>query len=125
MNLKYIQKINLDQKKKITNDFFQQQYDSQSRIKKVIIHIYNYNEFGYIIKMYYQILLIKNIFFIQIKNALLDMTINNPIFIFAVIIVIWFIPGILVRRFNEVKQMKKNKSIQADAIRKLYPKSKD
>ena len=35
------------------------------------------------------------------------MTINNPIFIFAVITVIWFIPGILVRRINELKQIKK------------------
>ncbi len=53
------------------------------------------------------------------------MTINNPIFIFAVITVIWFIPGIIVRRFNETKQIKKKKKIQADAIEKLYPRSKD
>ncbi len=53
------------------------------------------------------------------------MTINNPIFIFAIIIVIWFIPGILVRRFNESKQLKKKEEIQADAIKKLYPKTKD
>tara|TARA_Y100001968_G_C19289676_1_gene683528 strand:+ start:522 stop:677 length:156 start_codon:yes stop_codon:yes gene_type:complete len=50
------------------------------------------------------------------------MTINNPIFIFALITVIWFIPGILVRRFNELKITKKKKKIQADAINKLYPK---
>ena len=55
----------------------------------------------------------------------MDMTINNPIFIFAVITVIWFIPGILVRRYNETKQIKKKEKIQADAIQKLYPKSKD
>tara|TARA_B100000945_G_C20374739_1_gene593979 strand:- start:231 stop:392 length:162 start_codon:yes stop_codon:yes gene_type:complete len=53
------------------------------------------------------------------------MTINNPIFIFAVIIVIWFIPGIIVRRFNELKQIKKQETSQADAIKKLYPNSKD
>tara|TARA_Y100001968_G_scaffold166302_1_gene152344 strand:- start:492 stop:653 length:162 start_codon:yes stop_codon:yes gene_type:complete len=53
------------------------------------------------------------------------MTINNPIFIFAIITVIWFIPGILVRRFNEIKQLKKKKKIQVDAIQKLYPKQKD
>ncbi|ABM76015.1 Hypothetical protein NATL1_14571 [Prochlorococcus marinus str. NATL1A] len=53
------------------------------------------------------------------------MTINNPIFIFAFIIVIWFIPGILVRRINELKQIKKSKKRQADAINKLYPDSKD
>ena len=75
--------------------------------------------------MYYQILLIKNLYFLSIKNDLIDMTINNPIFIFSIITVIWFIPGILVRRFNERKQRKKKERIQADAIEKLYPKSKD
>tara|TARA_Y100001968_G_C18921158_1_gene509831 strand:+ start:113 stop:340 length:228 start_codon:yes stop_codon:yes gene_type:complete len=75
--------------------------------------------------MYYPLLLISNLSFLLIKNALLDMTINNPIFIFVVITVIWFIPGILVRRFQELKQIKKNKKIQADAIEKLYPKAKD
>tara|TARA_B100000945_G_scaffold137356_1_gene109685 strand:+ start:789 stop:950 length:162 start_codon:yes stop_codon:yes gene_type:complete len=53
------------------------------------------------------------------------MTINNPIFIFALITVIWFIPGIIVRRFNELKKIKNKKKIQADAIQKLYPKTKD
>tara|TARA_Y100001968_G_scaffold276060_1_gene270152 strand:+ start:249 stop:410 length:162 start_codon:yes stop_codon:yes gene_type:complete len=53
------------------------------------------------------------------------MTINNPIFIFAVITVIWFIPGIIVRRFNETKKIKNKKRMQADAIKKLYPKSKE
>ena len=75
--------------------------------------------------MYYQLLLINNKYFLLIKNILLDMTINNPIFIFSVIIVIWFIPGILVRRINELKQIKKSKKRQADAINKLYPNSKD
>ena len=60
-----------------------------------------------------------------IKNTLLDMTINNPLFIFSVITVIWFIPGIIVRRYNELKQIKKKEKTQADAIKKLYPKSKD
>ncbi len=53
------------------------------------------------------------------------MTINNPIFIFALITVIWFIPGILVRRFNESKQIKTKEKTQADAIKKLYPRPKD
>ena len=60
-----------------------------------------------------------------IKTTLINMTINNPLFILAVITVIWFIPGIIVRRFNESKQIKKKEKSQADAIRKLYPKSKD
>ena len=75
--------------------------------------------------MFYQILLIQNIYFLSVKHDLLDMTINNPIFIFTIITVIWFIPGIIVRRFNERKQRKKKEKIQADAIEKLYPKSKD
>ena len=75
--------------------------------------------------MYYQFLLVNNILFLLLNNTLLDMTINNPIFIFAAITVIWFIPGILVRRYNEKKILKKKERTQADAIQKLYPKSKD
>ena len=75
--------------------------------------------------MYSEFLLLKNISFILINNTLLDMTINNPIFIFAVITVIWFIPGILVRRFKEIKLLKKKKKTQDDAINRLYPRSKD
>tara|TARA_B100000579_G_scaffold409841_1_gene399217 strand:+ start:265 stop:453 length:189 start_codon:yes stop_codon:yes gene_type:complete len=60
-----------------------------------------------------------------LKTTLLDMTINNPLFIFSVITVIWFIPGIIVRRYNELKQTNKRGKTQADAIKKLYPKSKE
>ena len=75
--------------------------------------------------MYYQFSLIHNIYFLLIKNTLLDMTINNPIFIFTVITVIWFIPGVIVRRVKEIKQLNKKKRNQAEAIKKLYPNSKD
>ena len=75
--------------------------------------------------MSYQFLFINNIYFILIKNTLLDMTINNPIFIFAIITVIWFIPGIIVRRINESKKTKKKEKNQADAIKRLYPNPKD
>ena len=75
--------------------------------------------------MFYQVLLINNIYFLLIKTTILDMTINNPLFIFAVITVIWFIPGIIVRRYNELKQLKKKERKQADAIKKLYPTFKD
>ena len=60
-----------------------------------------------------------------IKDKLLEMTINNPIFIFSLITVIWFIPGIIVRRLNEIKQKNKKAKNQADAIQKLYPRTKD
>ena len=75
--------------------------------------------------MYNQLFLINNIHFLLIRDTILDMTINNPLFIFALIIVIWFIPGIIVRRYNELKQIRKKEKNQADAIKKLYPKSKD
>ena len=75
--------------------------------------------------MYYQFFLVNNKPFLLLNNTLLDMTINNPIFIFAVITVIWFIPGIIVRRLNETKQLNKKKKNQAAAIQKLYPKTKD
>tara|TARA_Y100001968_G_scaffold167040_1_gene153018 strand:+ start:1257 stop:1418 length:162 start_codon:yes stop_codon:yes gene_type:complete len=52
------------------------------------------------------------------------MTVNNPLFIFTVITVIWFIPGIIVRRINEFKRKKKKEKAQSDAIKKLYPDSK-
>ena len=75
--------------------------------------------------MYYQFFLFNSIYLLLINNTLLDMTINNPIFIFAVITVIWFIPGILVRGYKETKQINKKKRMQDAAIQKLYPKDKE
>ena len=75
--------------------------------------------------MYYQLVFVNNKYFLVIKSILLDMTINNPIFIFAVITVIWFIPGIVVRRINELKQKRKKEKTQNDAIKKLYPNPDD
>ena len=71
------------------------------------------------------IFLINNMLFLLMKSTLLNMTVNNPIFIFSLITVIWFIPGIVVRRINERKQTKKREKRQSDAIKKLYPESKD
>ncbi len=67
-------------------------------------------------------LLNKLIYSLSIMNTLLDMTINNPIFIFALITVIWFIPGILVKRISEAKRKKIKKKAQDDSIARLYPK---
>ena len=75
--------------------------------------------------MYNQLFLISSIYLISLKTNLVDMTINNPLFIFSFITVIWFIPGILVRRLNELKKKEKKERKQADAINKLYPKPKD
>ncbi len=75
--------------------------------------------------MYYNLIYISYIYFLLVKSTLLDMTINNPLFIFSLITVIWFIPGIIVRRINEIKRLKKKEKKQADDIKKLYPESKD
>ncbi len=75
--------------------------------------------------MYNHLFLINSLYFISLKTTLFDMTINNPIFIFAFITVIWFIPGILVRRLNELKKKEKKEKNQADAINKLYPNPRD
>ena len=75
--------------------------------------------------MLYRYFVINNIYFLLVKDTLLEMTVNNPIFIFAVITVIWCIPGILVRRFNEQRMVKKKERNQSEAIKKLYPKAKD
>ena len=75
--------------------------------------------------MYYTPFLVHSIYFILVKTTILDMTINNPIFIFALITVIWFIPGIIVRRYSELNRINKKKKNQADAIKKLYPEAKD
>ena len=57
-------------------------------------------------------------------HTLADMTLNNPIFIFVVITVIWFIPGIIVRRITKKRMDKARNSAQAEAIAKLYPKER-
>ncbi len=72
--------------------------------------------------MYYHLFSINNLYFMLIKTTLLNMTINNPLFIFALITVIWFIPGILVRRVREREIKKKKKKAQTEAIERLYPK---
>ena len=55
-------------------------------------------------------------------HSLSDMTLNNPIFIFVLITVIWFLPGIIVRRISNKKSQQIRINAQIDAISKLYPK---
>ena len=55
-------------------------------------------------------------------HTLSDMTINNPIFIFVSITIIWFIPGIIIRRIAKKKSQRMKQNTQAEAIAKLYPK---
>ena len=75
--------------------------------------------------MYLKLFFINNKYFLLLKVILLDMTINNPIFIFALITIIWIIPGILVRRYNESRRIKIKNKTQSEAIKKLYPNPKD
>ncbi len=75
--------------------------------------------------MTYLFLFINYYYLLSLRNNLLDMTINNPIFIFAVITIIWFIPGIIIRRISEAKKENKRKKIQNDAIARLYPKNNE
>ena len=55
-------------------------------------------------------------------DTLLNLTWRNPIFMLLVIGVIWFIPGIVVRRIAEKKYKASKDEAQAKAIAKLYPK---
>ena len=68
-------------------------------------------------------LFINSSYLLSFRSNLLDMTINNPLFIFAAITTIWFIPGIIVRRIMETKKENKRKEFQKEAIEKLYPKN--
>ena len=56
-------------------------------------------------------------------QKLLDLTLNNPFFITASILFIWFAPGILIRRIAEKRYLKEKEDAQAKKIAKLYPKA--
>ena len=68
------------------------------------------------------LLLINYTYLLSLSSSLMDMTINNPIFIFTVITIVWFLPGIIVKRITETNKENKRKKNQNDAIEKLYPK---
>tara|TARA_Y100001968_G_scaffold293318_1_gene299182 strand:- start:410 stop:589 length:180 start_codon:yes stop_codon:yes gene_type:complete len=57
-------------------------------------------------------------------DVLLDLTLNNPIFITVSILIIWFAPGIIIRRVAEKKYIDSKKKLQEKRIAKLYPKEK-
>ena len=56
-------------------------------------------------------------------QKLVDLTLNNPFFITASILFIWFAPGIVVRGIAEKRHIKEKEEAQAKKIAKLYPKS--
>ena len=55
-------------------------------------------------------------------DALLQMTFYNPIFMIVTIGIIWFLPGIVVRRFAEKRYKDAKAKTQAEKIARLYPK---
>ena len=55
-------------------------------------------------------------------DTLLNLTWRNPLFMLVVIGIIWFLPGIVVRRIAEKRYKASKKEAQAKAISKLYPK---
>tara|TARA_Y100001968_G_scaffold324496_1_gene363957 strand:- start:28520 stop:28696 length:177 start_codon:yes stop_codon:yes gene_type:complete len=55
-------------------------------------------------------------------EKILDLTLNNPIFISVMILVIWFAPGIIVRRIAEKNYIERKEAEQAKKISRLYPK---
>ncbi len=57
-----------------------------------------------------------------IVTQLLAMTWYNPLFAFAAIICLWFIPGIIVRKVVEKRIIKAKAKKQEKALEKLYPK---
>ena len=57
-----------------------------------------------------------------IVTKLLAMTWYNPLFAFAAIICLWFIPGIIVRKIVEKRIIKAKAKKQEKALERLYPK---
>ena len=57
-------------------------------------------------------------------NKLIDATLNNPLFITTIILVAWFLPGIILRNLAKHKNNERAKALQEQKIAKLYPKVK-
>ncbi len=55
-------------------------------------------------------------------EKLSELTIGNPIFISVLILIIWFLPGVLLRRMAEKRYLEKKNAAQAKKISSLYPK---
>ena len=55
-------------------------------------------------------------------DIFLKLTWYNPVFMIVFIAVIWFLPGIIIRRVIERRLSAQKAKNQAEAIAKLYPK---
>ena len=58
----------------------------------------------------------------QIIDGVLAMTWYNPLFAFTLIICLWFVPGIIVRKIVDKRYLKSKADKQAKEIERLYPK---
>jgi len=58
----------------------------------------------------------------EMLQQLSYMTWKNPIFMLVFFSVIWFLPGILIRRRVEFLNTKKREAERASRLSKLYPK---
>ena len=56
-------------------------------------------------------------------DTIAEMTWKNPLFMLVFFSVIWFIPGILLRRVSKAKYEKKKAQKQLERIQSLYPKN--
>ncbi len=54
-------------------------------------------------------------------NQLANMTWKNPIFMIVFFSILWYLPGILLRRRIEYLDIKKKKELQQKKINSLYP----
>ena len=57
-------------------------------------------------------------------DLLSNMTIGNPIFMIVFFGVIWYLPGIIIRRRSEKVNKKRKLEAQRKQIQALYPKDK-
>ena len=55
-------------------------------------------------------------------EKLSSLTLGNPIFISVLILIIWFLPGVLLRRMAEKRYLEKKNAAQSKKIASLYPK---
>ncbi len=55
-------------------------------------------------------------------EGIANATWRNPIFMLVFFGVIWYVPGLILRRLNEEKMKKLKEKKQKEAIERLYPK---
>jgi len=57
-------------------------------------------------------------------EIIINLTWRNPIFMGTLIISLWFIPGLILRKYSKDKETSSKAKIQEEKISRLYPKKK-